>query len=92
MYLIYFMQVMKSRARKSRKKSGKKFVNDEKSKPEESIDSRKDVGILDYGWEIVSYDDLDNGWEIIDKREYDDDRYVKIDKKLKMKMKKVPVN
>ena len=92
MYLIYFMQVMKLRARKSRKKSGKKSVNDEKSKPEESIDSRKDVGILDNGWEIVSYDDLDNGWEIIDKREYDDDRSVKIDKKLKMKMKKVPVN
>jgi hypothetical protein len=92
MYLIYFMQVMKSRARKSKKKSGKKVVNDEKSKPEESIDSRKDVGILDTGWEIVSDDDLDNGWEIIDELEYDDDRYLKIDKKLKMKMKKVSEN
>jgi hypothetical protein len=43
------MQVMKSRARKSKTKSGKKVVNDEKSKPEESIDSLIHVKTWDIG-------------------------------------------
>ena len=65
------MQLMKSSARKPRKKLGNKVVNSEKHKfKESSMDSPEIIlDLLDSGEHDIHY-----SWEIIDTWEYDDYR------------------